>query len=193
MSMRKASPSPSPLNDPSLLAVRTALRVAGPLMLLTGLALTVIGFVSFFSSFSSIATGEFTGPPRYFWCAFVGMPLLFLGVGTSAAGYLGAFGRYMASQTVPVQRDVVNELATGTAPAVRTFARAVGEGLRAPGESVGSDCPKCASAVPAGSRFCPGCGVPFEPCECPSCGAEGAPGARFCHACGAVMGTPEIA
>src|SRR5437016_14224991 len=40
-------------------------------------------------------------------------------------------------------------------------------------------------AVPAGSRFCPVCGVELGADSCPECAASLLPGARFCAACGA--------
>ena len=38
-----------------------------------GLIFLIIGMASFFSAFGG------GGPPRLFWCCFVGMPLLFVG------------------------------------------------------------------------------------------------------------------
>jgi membrane protease subunit (stomatin/prohibitin family) len=47
-------------------------------------------------------------------------------------------------------------------------------------------CSKCGAALPAGARFCPGCGQPVaQPqASCPNCGAQLTPGARFCSQCG---------
>lgn len=48
-------------------------------------------------------------------------------------------------------------------------------------------CPACSSALVAGDRFCPACGVPagkaVPSLVCPSCGAAAEPGDHFCAVC----------
>ena len=51
--------------------IRQALGIVGPTILVMGFVLTGIGLGSFFASFGSF------GPSRFFWCAFLGLPLLF--------------------------------------------------------------------------------------------------------------------
>lgn len=82
-----------------------------------------MGVGSFFAS-----VGHF-GPPRYFWCAFLGMPLLFLGTVLTLFGYLGGIQRYVAGETAPVAKDVVNYLGQNTQPGVKAVAKAVTEGI----------------------------------------------------------------
>ena len=62
------------LQSPQQSKIRTALRVGGPLIAGVGLLFMIVALGSFFR-----ALGSFE-PPRYFWCAFVGMPLLFIGI-----------------------------------------------------------------------------------------------------------------
>lgn len=100
-------PAPNSPESPS--GTRSFLRVAGPLVLLLGLVLLVIALVSFFSAFGGME------PPHYFWCAFVGMPLMVTGGGMCQFGYVGAVSLYVARET---------------ASATRTTARAIGEGWR---------------------------------------------------------------
>lgn len=51
-----------------------------------------------------------------------------------------------------------------------------------------SMCAACHSPLPAGARFCPGCGAQVRAKRtCPSCGAEVGEGARFCAECGAKL------
>lgn len=171
---------------PQQAAVRGVLRVAGPLVLATGATLVVIGAGSFFASFGTFE------PPRYFWCAFLGMPIVFVGVVLSFAGYAGAVQRYMAGEAAPVYKDTANYLGRETAPGVRSVAEAVSQGLRA-GATAASACPRCSTPLPTGSNFCPGCGAGVSVGSCDACGAPLAMGAKFCHGCGASLVPPELA
>jgi len=105
---------------------RSFLRVAGLLIVAVGFIFTLIGFASFFMSFGS---WKFE-PPRFFWCGFVGMPLLFIGGVMCMFGFMGAVARYTAAEQVPVATDAITDLADGTQGAVKTVARAVAEGVQ---------------------------------------------------------------
>jgi len=104
--------------------VRSFLRVAGPVIALVGIVLIVVAFISFFRAMGSYES------PKYFWCGFVGMPLLFVGIVMSKFGYFGAVVRYMAAEAAPVAKDTVNYMAEGTQDAVKTVARAITEGVQ---------------------------------------------------------------
>ena len=78
------------------------------------------------------------GPPRFFWCAFVGLPLMGLGGTICKFAFMGAVSRYIANEVAPVGKDVVNYMAEGTKGAVRDVAVAVGDRLRAGGALEGS-------------------------------------------------------
>ena len=58
-----------------------------------------------------------------------------------------------------------------------------------PAAPQGLVCPKCQGAVPAGARFCPGCGNSMEikPSFCTQCGNRCPDGSRFCPVCGAKL------
>jgi hypothetical protein len=161
---------------------RGVLRVLGPAVAVVGLILTIVGFASFFSAFGS------GGPPGQFWCAFLGLPLLGVGLGICKFAYLGAVSRYVAGEVAPVSKDVVNYLAEGTKGAVRDLAAAVGEGLHAgvPSGEIGlSRCHKCNAENEASANFCKACGAPLaktRPCD--GCGELNDPDARFCDNCG---------
>ncbi len=103
--------------------VRSFLRIAGPLFALAGVVFVAIGLISFFSAFGGFE------PPKFFWCIFAGMPLLFAGIVMSQYGYFGAVARYIAAESAPVARDAVNYMAEGTKEAVKTVAGAVAEGV----------------------------------------------------------------
>ena len=111
------------LQSPQHSNIRTVLRVGGPVIAAVGLLFMIVGFGSFFASFGSFE------PPRFFWCAFVGMPLLFVGIGMCMFGYLGAFQRYVAGESAPVAKDVVNYMGENIQPGVKAVAKAITEGL----------------------------------------------------------------
>lgn len=171
--------------DPQQNPPRNVLRILGPVVVIAGLILAAIGIGSFFSAFGG------SGPPRYFWCAFVGLPLIALGGILCKFAFLGAVTRYMANEVAPVGKDVVNYMAEGTRGAVRDVAAAMGEGLRA-GTPVKEmrilRCHKCNTDNEANASFCKGCGaslVKAKPCR--SCGELNDPDARFCNGCGKVV------
>ena len=114
----------SQLQTPRHTATRTFLRVAGLLLGATGLVFLIIGLASFFAAFGG------DGPPRLFWCCWVGMPLLFVGSVLCRFGFMGAVARYTAAEQVPVAAAAIYDLASGTQDAVRTVSRAVAEGVR---------------------------------------------------------------
>ena len=142
--------------DPKHAGTRRVLRTLGPVLAGLGLLLLIVGFGSFFASFGSFE------PPRYFWCAFVGIPLLFVGAALCMMGYMGAYFRYFAGEAAPVQKDTFNYLAEGTQEGVKTVATAVGQGLAAglrADTPAGRRCPRCEQANDADARFCKGCGA----------------------------------
>ena len=103
---------------------RYFLRVGGLLVVAVGLLFTIIGMVSFFSAFGG------GGPPRFFWCCFIGLPLLFAGSVMCMFGFMGAVARYAAAEQIPVATDAISDLAEGTKGAVKTVARAATEGVK---------------------------------------------------------------
>lgn len=136
--------------------IRQAARVIGPLMIAVGGMFTAIGMISFFSSFGSFE------PPQYFWCAFIGLPLMAFGGAVTKFAYLGAIFRYLAGEVAPVQKDTFNYLATGVSPGVKDLARAVSEGLAEGRQVPHSDdskyCSHCGQAIALDANFCSSCG-----------------------------------
>lgn len=88
--------------------VRSGLRTLGFVLLPLGAIFALVGFVDFFGAFGG------GGFPTKFWCLFVGMPMVGIGIAFLKAGYIGAIGKYVAGETVPVATEsakfVVNEL-----------------------------------------------------------------------------------
>ncbi len=164
--------------DPSHESIRGVLRMVGPLLVGIGLALMAVGIGSFFASF-----GQF-GPPRFFWCAFLGMPILFAGGVCCQFGYLGKVSRYVAGETAPVQKDTFNYLAQGTQQGVRTLASAVRKGFSA-SDTPTAVCSKCGASNEADARFCAQCGEELPRQRiCAKCNAVNVAGSRYCNQCG---------
>ncbi len=168
--------------DPRHAEIRDALRVVGPAVVILGLIFTAIGIGSSFSAFGTFQ------PPRYFWCVFIGFPLIFAGIVICIFAFMGAVTRYMADEGAPVGKDVVNYMAEETKDAVRDVAAAVGEGLRAGGGSQEVRvvrCQKCNTDNETSASFCKACGAPLAKTKpCPNCGELNGPDARFCDNCG---------
>jgi hypothetical protein len=132
------------------------MRAVGPLLAGVGLLFLIVGIGSFFASFGGFE------PPRYFWCAFVGAPLLVIGLGITQFAYLGAFTRFVLSEQAPVAKDTFNYMAESTKGGVKTVASAVGEGLAA-GINVAAHsrvrCRRCNQANDVDAKFCKSCGA----------------------------------
>ncbi|HPC97191.1 MAG TPA: zinc ribbon domain-containing protein [Sedimentisphaerales bacterium] len=155
--------------DPGHSSTRNVLRAVGPLLALLGLGLATVGIVDFFRAFGG------DGPPRYFWCAFLGLPLLGVGLMLTKLGYLGRLMRYRAHEAAPPARDTFNYMAQGTQEGIKTVAGAIGQGLKEGGLGPGGTatkirCHKCNALHDAGARFCDQCGQAMEMAKpCPQC------------------------
>ncbi len=163
--------------------IRQLLRVIGPIVVGVGLIFMIIGIGSFFAAFGSF------GPPKYFWCAFVGMPILAVGIALCKFGYMGAVARYYAGEIAPVAKDTFNYMADGTQEGVKTFATAVGEGFSSSYSSQNSTtilrCYKCNEENDSDAKFCSNCGTALlKSKSCPQCNELNDPDAKFCDNCG---------
>lgn len=160
---------------------RENLRMVGLLVTIIGGIFTLIGFVSFFTAFGSFGT------PDYFWCAFIGLPLLGVGTSLMRYGYMGAVSRYVAGEVAPVVKDTVNYFASGTEEAVQAVGRAVGEGIATAGSSKGSlvRCYRCNHENDLDAKFCSECGAALlKSKRCQQCDELNDPDAKFCDNCG---------
>ncbi len=173
--------------DPGHNSTRRALRAAGPVLAVIGSVLTIVGLADFFLAIMTSRT------PILFCCAFVGMPLLFVGLVLISYGYMGKVARYVAQETAPVGKDTFNYVADGTRGGVKTVAGAVGEGLRGSGLGGAGPtmvrCPKCNALAPAEAKFCGQCGQALSKTKpCPNCREWNDPDAKFCDNCGHAFG-----
>ena len=91
------------------------LRTVGPIILVIGLCFLATGMISFFTASAGHA------PPKYFWCAFVGMPTSAIGLALTKWGYMGKISRYTAGEIAPVAKDTFNYLAKETKEGVSSI------------------------------------------------------------------------
>lgn len=117
---------------------RTGFRIAGIVLVVVGGLLLVVGLGSLFSTMST----ESMDGPKYFWMAFVGLPLLAVGGWCLQAGYIGAATRYVAGETVPVVKDSLDYLAGRS-------------------KAGGRACTRCGTAEEDTAHFCSNCGTAF--------------------------------
>ncbi|EOC99972.1 zinc ribbon domain-containing protein [Caldisalinibacter kiritimatiensis] len=162
---------------------RKTIRTIGTVVLITGIIFTAVGFISFFSSFGSFE------PPKYFWCSFIGLPLLGIGGGLLKMGYMGSVARYTAEEIAPVTKDTFNYMADGTSEGVRKISKSISEGIKEASE--GNDdktlvkCFKCNEVNDSDAKFCKNCGAALEKTKmCSNCGELNDPDAKFCDNCG---------
>ena len=111
------------LQSPRQSQFRAVLRIGGLIAFGLGSVFMIVGVGSFIAAFGN------SGPPRYFWCAFVGMPLMFVGGTMTMFGFLGAFGRFVAGESAPVAKDVINYMGENIQPGVKAVTKAMAEGV----------------------------------------------------------------
>ncbi|KGR78993.1 zinc ribbon domain-containing protein [Ureibacillus manganicus] len=157
---------------------RTTFRVLGPIFLVVGAICMLIAFIDFFSAFN-----EFEGP-KYFWLFFVGMPLLFVGIVLTQAGFAGAIAQYGSREIAPVAKDTFNYLASETASGVKEISKAIHEGTNS---THSITCVKCNAKNSSDSKFCKQCGDKLVQ-VCHHCEKENSSDARYCNYCGKSLG-----
>ena len=75
--------------------IRNTARISGVILLIGGIILSGIGIWSFFSGFQNFA------PPKYFWCAFIGFPMVGFGIMLLKIGFIGIAVDYVAEEITP--------------------------------------------------------------------------------------------
>ncbi len=135
---------------------RTTFRVLGVVLVLVGLALFGTALADFLAGFSSPGRGL----PTKLWMAFVGLPVLGVGLWAVMAGFMGTASRYVAGETLPVVKDGLGYLTQGHG--LGGLGR-VAEATPTDRATAAGYCTECGAALPATAlsgpaRFCSGCG-----------------------------------
>jgi RNA polymerase subunit RPABC4/transcription elongation factor Spt4 len=171
--------------DPRHDEKRSGLRVFGVLIMTIGAIFTAIGVISFFGAFAG------GGAPKFFWCAFIGLPLLTFGGAICKFAFMGTIARYSAGEVMPVAKDSIKYMVNENADEIKTVASAIGEGLAGEHrvqEKIAVRCPKCNTVNKDSARFCNECGYSMQKNKtCDNCGELNDPDAKFCDNCGNSM------
>lgn len=83
---------------------KKAMKTAGLILLAVGIVFIVIGAVDFAQAFK----GE--NRPEKFWAFFVGFPLFAVGAMFTMIGFHREIVKYMKDETMPVTKEVAQEL-----------------------------------------------------------------------------------
>lgn len=142
-------------------------RTLGFIILPIGLVLSIIGFIDFFMSFNSMTQ------PKLFFCLFIGLPLISIGIIFLILGFMKELNSFAASQSAPVHKDVINYMLDGTREEVNKTINASKKII----------CPECKAENDKDALFCSTCGHKLKN-TCPKCNAENDADAKFCKNCG---------
>jgi len=140
-------------------SVRTnhsVMRLFGVIIVGFGAILTVVGAFSLFSSWGTI------GGSRYYWAAFLGLPLIAVGSALTEPENLTSYELTLC--------DDRNSRAAQQATREQVVA-----------------CGRCHSTNPSAANFCNQCGTSLVAPICVGCGAKINRNARFCTHCGKLL------
>lgn len=126
----------------------------------------------------------------------------------ASMGALGDMDRYMRYKAAESMQDAARQPGGAAGQGMGLglgfgFGQVMAEGIRGGGQqggqqqqgggagaaAQGTPCPRCATPIPSGSKFCPNCGAQAQAPQasgvtCPNCQAQVQGGAKFCSNCG---------
>lgn len=144
------------------------IKKIGKVLLIIGIILDAIGFISFFSSFLG------GGFPFLFFCSFIGLPITGVGLMLTLVGYKRETMKYMKDESMPVYKESYHDLKPELVDFVSTLK----------GENKVIICPRCKQENDDDHKFCKFCGEPLTDKRCPYCNAILDGDASFCTSCG---------
>ena len=130
------------------------LRFLGAMVVAVGVVLTALGSISLFSSWGVV------GGSRYYWAAFLGLPLIAIGSAFTEAENLSACDVNLSEEMTLAARE------------------------RRTGDGAVIACERCRATNAAAANFCNQCGTALNAPACVGCGARITWNARFCTYCG---------
>ena len=142
-------------------------KLLGSITLTIGICFTIIGFISFFSSFNSFE------PPKYFWCCFIGFPLIGFGASLLALGYRKEVMRYMKNESLPIYKETYQEIKPELKETINI--------IKGNGYVI---CHFCQTENDANSKYCKKCGGVISEIRCPHCNSLIDSDSTFCNNCG---------
>lgn len=122
--------------------LRTVMTILGAIILIVGIFLLISATASFFQ-----------GDPSNFHLAFIGMPLIFVGIVILGSFNSGRLLRFQAKQQAPVKKDVTKYMLDETGDDIAKViqkSRATDVGKRT--------CLSCGYINPSTNKFCGDCG-----------------------------------
>lgn len=147
---------------------KLTIRICGFVLLAIGLVFTIIGLFSFFSAMNS------SSEPKLFWCSFVGLPTLAVGLMLTIFSYQRELHSYMKDESMPVIKDGYRDMHSE----IDDFAKTMR------GEENVKVCPNCGTKNDFSSNYCKSCGKKLVNKICPKCKNEVDYDATFCPKCG---------
>ena len=147
---------------------KKTIKIVGFVLVAVGGILTAIGLISFFNAFSTLST------PDFFWCAFIGLPLLGTGVSLLTFGYRRETMKYIKDESLPIYKETYYE----AKPEINDFISSI----KGNGEAI--KCPSCGTINDDNHNFCKQCGQSLSKRKCLYCMSEVDEDANFCPKCG---------
>ena len=145
--------------------IKRKLKIIGISVLVVAITFTLIGFINFFTAFSA------RKQPTLFWCTFIGLPLLGVGLGITVQAFRREISQYTAQECIP---------------AAQTFLEGVTHAAAGLAKEITSPAPvvcACGTENDQDDKFCKNCGAPLSE-TCPHCNERLDPDSKFCTNCG---------
>ena len=149
------------------------LKIVGITLIVIGAGFAIAGITSFF-----IAFGSQSGMPKYFWMAFIGLPLLAIGSALTVFGYHKEITKYVKNESAPVVKELYGDLSPEFSDLANKFNNTQGKDTKK------KICTHCGTVNDFDDKFCKKCGKPIEPKICPKCGAICDDDSVYCQKCG---------
>ncbi len=164
-------------NKAKIKRISKILMCVGVPFIVAGIVLLIVSTVNMGNFDNSLFDLAFVGIPLL----FIGMVCLMFGIQLAVFAHKRDIASFVATSTVPVVKEVVEDVTPTAGKAIKTVVKSVRDGI------VGEDntCPKCGETVKKGAKFCGNCGESLvKTRHCSNCGSEIKGDDKFCPNCG---------